>query len=969
MAERRIKVACRIRPRMQKANERYEIECTKKADDETLVITQPAEENEKPKQHFFSFDHVFDETDSQRDIYQEGALEMIDLCLEGTNATILAYGQTGSGKTFTVLGEVDDTSDTIVTQGSGLFLRALTDLFTYKDRSRRTLDVTINLSILEIYVDELRDLLAKKAKLTLREVDDDVTIPNLNTVEVESLGDVYKYYKIANAERSVTATGMNDVSSRSHAVFMVDLIQAERENPDDNPLLQRDAAAKPGKAKVLRKSRLCLVDLAGSERVKRSGVEGKAMQEAQHINKSLAALGNVVNGLYLETKHIPYRDSKLTRLLRNSFVDAGSRILLITNLSPTGGSFSESLSSLRFADRVKGLKAAAVNVGDAAQEQEFLENLRLCEQIAADVRIAQEATEYKIQRPRSRRKDVHNNPQYLKDCISEYQQQVAREEADKKSREAQELEDLVKKETNDTIEAWRKKNEDMKTQCEDACAECERLQVAVQTCKADKEKEVEDKMNDAKKKKKERRNAEERIEKIKQELIEAAELEIKANEEKKAAELKYMEGADNDTDAWDKMEEQWKIADAAGKRAEEFIRKLISYRRAQSTWVDARLANQPMTNSVDAAKYEVAYGEISDLIEEKLDDMISAAVDGGYVKPKLDRTESKKAAAGNSRDAAPKEDGDSDGDEDEDEDDMDYDPGMKPLAQTNTNIQNSRAQVAFGHDDIRTPYDEEEADRQYLMGIYDAENLIADILKYLQSGTMLLKHGRNGKPHFRKFWISEDCKELCWTDPDNPKAKKASIELKEVTDIVMGQFSKVFKRNQTDMTEPEFYLSYSLICNKGKRTVDVVAETPSEFEAWLMGLTNLCNLEPHWGKPLDLMTEEGINKLRKEELQMCSICHITPQLFLKLKEVVNDRREEVKSSIKLFNGDMDKVYQAVGGIHPPSIDKHGALLMTKGELRYLANVDIFRTCIIWKAFADQKLIYDPDFRPPTPGNF
>ena len=169
-----------------------------------------------------------------------------------------------------------------------------------------------------------------------------------------------------------------------------------------------------------------LTDLAGSERVKRSGVEGKAMQEAQAINKSLSALGNVVNGLYMESKHIPYRDSKLTRLLRRSFVDPGSRILLITNLSPTGNSFGESLSSLRFADRVKGLKAAAISAGDVVAEQEFLERLRVSEQIAADVRIAQGATEYKIQRPRTRRKDVLTNKDYLKECISEYSAQVKR---------------------------------------------------------------------------------------------------------------------------------------------------------------------------------------------------------------------------------------------------------------------------------------------------------------------------------------------------------------------------------------------------------------------------------------------------------------------------------------------------------------------------------------------------------------
>mmetsp|Transcript_38423 Transcript_38423/g.63865 ORF Transcript_38423/g.63865 Transcript_38423/m.63865 type:complete len:759 (-) Transcript_38423:765-3041(-) len=754
---------------------------------------------------------------------------------------------------------------------------------------------------------------------------------------------------------------MNDVSSRSHAVFIVDLEQAERTNSEANPLLSAEVDANKAKdpKKVVRSSRLVLTDLAGSERVKRSGVEGKAMQEAQAINKSLSALGNVVNGLYMESKHIPYRDSKLTRLLRRSFVDPGSRILLITNLSPTGNSFGESLSSLRFADRVKGLKAAAISAGDVVAEQEFLERLRVSEQIAADVRIAQGATEYKIQRPRTRRKDVLTNKDYLKECISEYSAQVKREEQEKKERELRELQELVKKETDETIEAWRKKNEDMKSQCEEASQECERLQKEVETCKIDKEKEIEDRMTDAKKKKKDRRNAEERIEVIKKELIQATEDESRLTEEQKAAEGKYMDEEGADTKVWEQLEIKWNQEDERNKQAEQYVDKALVFLNAAHTYVAVCAKNQPQANELNLAKFEMAYEEVGDVVDEKIDWMIAVAVAGGNAKqiPKPVR----KAAP-----ARPAGDDDSDDGEDDDDDNLDYDPGMKPMGQHNTHVQSNRAQVAFGHDTVRTPYDEEEADRQYLMGIYDAENLIHDILKYLQSGTLLLKHGRNCKPHFRKFWISDDTKQLCWVDPDNPKSKRSEIDMKEVTSIVMGQYSKVFRRNQTDMTEPEFYLSFTLNCKNGKRTVDVVAETASEFEAWLMGLSHVLKMVPEWGKALDLRGEEGQNRLRKEELELCSKTHITPQLFLKLKEVVNNRREEVKNSIKLFNGDMDKVYQAVGGIHPPSIDKNGALLMTKGELRYLANIDIFRTCDIWTSFAEQKLIYDPAYRPPTP---
>eukprot|EP01004_Peranema_trichophorum_P003197 NODE_219_length_3208_cov_30.579254_g190_i0.p1 GENE.NODE_219_length_3208_cov_30.579254_g190_i0~~NODE_219_length_3208_cov_30.579254_g190_i0.p1 ORF type:complete len:962 (+),score=220.10 NODE_219_length_3208_cov_30.579254_g190_i0:104-2989(+) len=957
MAEKKILVACRIRPRMNNNNERYEIECCKKGDENTVVITQPTEENEKARPYYFSVDHVFDESDTQHDIYSECALDMVDACLEGSNATILAYGQTGSGKTFTVLGDVETKGETVVKPGSGLFLRCLTDLFNYKDRSRRTLDVTINLSIMEIYVDEVRDLLAKKAKLNIREMEEDVQIPNLTIVEVDSLSSVYKYYKIANAERSVTATMMNDVSSRSHAVFVVDLLQVPRDNPDANPLENPtpQQSHKGGKGKS---SRLVLVDLAGSERVKKSGVEGKAMTEATAINKSLSALGNVVNGLYMESKHIPYRDSKLTRLLRSSFVDPNARILLITNLSPTGSSFNESLSSLRFADRVKGLKAAVVSTIDPVVEQEFLSTLRTCEELSTEIRIAIAGVDYKPQR--IRKKYPRGTKDYLRQCVSEYQLKLQNEERLKKEREAQELQDMIKRETMEVISAWKKRNEDMKQQLKQATIECENMQKEVETCIADKEKEIEDKMNDAKKKKKDRRNAEERIEKTKIELDESIIEEKSLVEDIKKKEMEFADASGHDQENWDKEDELWKLRDSKNRIAEVFVKKLLIYRNSQLQLLEAKLSNQPMVNSVNAVKYEVSYSEIADLVDDIFDVMLTSVVERSTKSVQL----LKKPDTINTTTIIKDKDKDESDEETEDKDRMDYDPGMRPMRQVNTHVQSNRAQVAF-HNGVTTPYDEEEADRQYLMGIYDADNLIHDILKYLQSGTILLKHGRNGKPHFRKFWLEEH-KELCWVDPENLKSKRSIVELKDVTGIILGQYTKVFRRNHSDMTEPEFYLSFTLLVKNGARTVDVVAETHSEFEAWLMGLSHVLNMEPRWGKPLDISCEEGFNSLSKEEQDVCSKNHITPQLYLKLQEVVNERREEVKSSIKLFEGDMEKVYQAVGGIHPPRIDKNGSLLMTKGELRYLANVDIFRTCAIWKMFHGKKLIYDPGYKPPTP---
>eukprot|EP00997_Jenningsia_sp_PLL12_P003097 NODE_155_length_2348_cov_91.613310_g135_i0.p1 GENE.NODE_155_length_2348_cov_91.613310_g135_i0~~NODE_155_length_2348_cov_91.613310_g135_i0.p1 ORF type:complete len:527 (-),score=171.96 NODE_155_length_2348_cov_91.613310_g135_i0:112-1692(-) len=524
---------------------------------------------------------------------------------------------------------------------------------------------------------------------------------------------------------------------------------------------------------------------------------------------------------------------------------------------------------------------------------------------------------------------------------------------------------MVKKETQEVITAWHRKNDEMHQQLVDATTQCERLKVEVESCKQGKEKEVDDRMNEARKRKKDRRNAEEKIEKVKAQLEACVQEEVTVSEKVRAKEHEFVNMSGQDEDKWELQNEMWGRQDERQKRLEKFLRGLRAYRHAQHELVKAKSANQPLCNTVDAIKYEVKYAEISDLIDDVLDYMIETAVENStganphrptIVSPPPRKTITSPTTGRSGRDS----------DEESELDVLEYEPKMRPMRQQNLHIQSNRAEVAFHHNNqTRTSYDEDEADRQYLMGIYDAENLVHDILKYLQSGTILLKHGRSGKPHFRKFALSGDLTELHWADPDTPRTRPSIVELREITGIILGQYSKVFRRNHSDMTEPEFYLSFSLMVKSGKRTIDVVAETASEFEAWLMGLSNVLKMEPRWGKPLDITVEESYGKLSKEEQDSCSKYHITPQLYCKLKDVVEERRQEVRQSIRLFDGDMDKVYQAVGGIHPPCIDKYGALLMTKGELRYLANVDIFRTCVIWKLFGNQRLIYDPDFRPPV----
>mmetsp|Transcript_59005 Transcript_59005/g.105236 ORF Transcript_59005/g.105236 Transcript_59005/m.105236 type:complete len:733 (-) Transcript_59005:187-2385(-) len=394
----KVAVAVRVRPLLEKFGEAYSVKCAKKATEDTICMTHPTDDSPNSgKQYNFTYNYVFDEDDSQKDVY-EAVKELVDSSLDGHNATIFTYGQTGSGKTHTVLGNVDAVDGKIsIGSKTGLFMRVLDDLIKYKRANSKSSHVIVTIAILEIHRENLKDLLnnSKMVDLQRNKFGDDA-VPNIAMTEVCTLQDCFDVFQIGNANRSVAQTAMNDVSSRSHAVFMIDILQQEKtaenpEPPDPIALYAAEFVNEPASAEEkfpIRKSRLCLVDLAGSERLKKSQAEGDTLKETQAINASLSALGNVVNALFEGKSFVGYRDSKLTMLLKASFERSNAKVLLITNISPISESFGESMGSLRFADRVMSLKAKKVFIMDADSEQDYLDSLRMHAELCADVRIA-----------------------------------------------------------------------------------------------------------------------------------------------------------------------------------------------------------------------------------------------------------------------------------------------------------------------------------------------------------------------------------------------------------------------------------------------------------------------------------------------------------------------------------------------------------------------------------------------------
>ncbi|KAI9804203.1 MAG: Kinesin heavy chain [Sarcosagium campestre] len=286
----------------------------------------------------FTFDRVFDMDSRQSDVFDYSIRPTVDDILNGYNGTVFAYGQTGAGKSYTMMGaDIDDEVS------KGIIPRIVEQIFASILSSPGNIEYTVRVSYMEIYMERIRDLLApQNDNLPVHEEKNrGVYVKGLLEIYVSSVQEVYEVMRRGGAARATAATNMNQESSRSHSIFVVTITQKNVET----------GSAKSGQ--------LFLVDLAGSEKVGKTGASGQTLEEAKKINKSLSALGMVINSLTDgKSSHIPYRDSKLTRILQES-LGGNSRTTLIINCSPSSYNDAETLSTLRFGVRAKAIKNKA----------------------------------------------------------------------------------------------------------------------------------------------------------------------------------------------------------------------------------------------------------------------------------------------------------------------------------------------------------------------------------------------------------------------------------------------------------------------------------------------------------------------------------------------------------------------------------------------------------------------------------
>lgn len=348
-----VKVVLRVRPLNDDEIQHGSNKCVVVNDDTSLTIDC------KPEPKTFNYDYIVNEEETQESVFVNVARPIVDYCLEGYNGTIFAYGQTGSGKTYTIQGpDIEKMENgTEFDESIGLMPRSFQYIFnTIREKeSEGNTEFLVKSSYFEIYNEHIMDLLdPNHSNLLIREdISKGVYVEGLTEEITQSTVDMEELIKRGISNRHVGSTAMNERSSRSHSVLTTTI----------ESKTQKDGLWN------IRISRFHIIDLAGSERQKNANTQGERLKEASMINKSLSTLGNVINSLVEvsegKVRHIHYRDSKLTFLLRDS-LGGNSKTLIIANISASSKSFGETLSTLKFAQRAKLIKNNAIINEDSA---------------------------------------------------------------------------------------------------------------------------------------------------------------------------------------------------------------------------------------------------------------------------------------------------------------------------------------------------------------------------------------------------------------------------------------------------------------------------------------------------------------------------------------------------------------------------------------------------------------------------
>ncbi|XP_041491902.1 kinesin-like protein KIF18B [Microtus oregoni] len=322
----------------------------------------------KGKDLTFVFDRVFGEVATQQDVFQHTTHSILDSFLRGYNCSVFAYGATGAGKTHTMLGREGD---------PGIMYLTTMELYRRLEARQEEKQFEVLISYLEVYNEQIHDLLEPKGPLTIREdPDKGVVVPGLSFHQPASAAQLLEMLTRGNCSRTQHPTDANATSSRSHAIFQIFVKQRDRV---------------PGLTQAIQVAKMSLIDLAGSERASSTHAKGERLREGANINRSLLALINVLNAL-ADAKgrksHVPYRDSKLTRLLKDS-IGGNCRTVMIAAVSPSSLTYEDTYNTLKYADRAKEIKLT-LKSNVISLDHHISQYATICQQLQAEVAALRE---------------------------------------------------------------------------------------------------------------------------------------------------------------------------------------------------------------------------------------------------------------------------------------------------------------------------------------------------------------------------------------------------------------------------------------------------------------------------------------------------------------------------------------------------------------------------------------------------
>ncbi|XP_024415864.2 kinesin-like protein KIF27 isoform X1 [Desmodus rotundus] len=403
MEEIPVKVAVRIRPLLCKEVLHNHQVCVRVIPNTQQIIIG--------RDRVFTFDFVFGKNSTQDEVYNMCIKPLVLSLIEGYNATVFAYGQTGSGKTYTIGG---GHVASVVEDQKGIIPRAIQEIFQNISENPST-DFKIKVSYIEVYKEDLRDLLELETSMKDLHIREDekgnTVIVGTKECQVESADEVMSLLEMGNAARHTGSTQMNEHSSRSHAIFTISICQVVKntEATEDGSWCSRQHIV----------SKFHFVDLAGSERATKTGNTGERFKESIQINSGLLALGNVISALgdpRRKNSHIPYRDAKITRLLKDS-LGGSAKTVMITCVSPSSLDFDESLNSLKYANRARNIRnKPTLNFNpesDRMDEMEF------------EIKLLREALQSQQASTISQTSQIHREGTSEKNRILSLEEQVA----------------------------------------------------------------------------------------------------------------------------------------------------------------------------------------------------------------------------------------------------------------------------------------------------------------------------------------------------------------------------------------------------------------------------------------------------------------------------------------------------------------------------------------------------------------